>query len=251
MFPLPLWREVHILKIDKVYYVNLDSAIGRRYGQQVTARLAGVPLSSLVRWPAKNGYQYEKNEHIVSDIIADGFPEFRWFLQPENHSNIWQKPKNLAVSWSFVRALREVVQNKENAIILEDDTFLQGDLWKFRGDLSRLDRPVEVVWLETWRWEPDEPEFYQQIELDKEIIRTNVSGIYSNFYGLSSRARYFTYEGAQRFLDLAVSMPWYSHELVGWFYSLNGGDRSRWLLCNPHRVQMIIDDGVVFTDRDR
>ena len=238
-----------MLKIDKVYYVNLDSAVGRRYGQQLTARMAGLSLKDLVRFPAKNGYAYPSNEDIVRDIIADGFPEFRWFLEPENRAAIWQKPKNLAVSWSLIRVLRKIVQNGESAIVLEDDTFLSCDFWKFHADLSLLDRPVDVAWLATWRWEPHEPEFYQQIELDKEIIQTNASGIYSNFYGLGSRARYFTHDGAKRFLDLAVSMPWYSHELIGWFYSQGGGDKSKWLICNPPRVQMV-DEEAVFTVED-
>lgn len=235
------------MRIDKVYYINADSQIGRRYGQQLTARMTGLSLNDLERFVPKGTQKiYPSNEAIVEDIIADGFPEFKWFLQPENAQHIWQRPKNISVSWSHVSVLRNIVNRGESAIVLEDDTFLSCNYPQLYADLSAVDRPIEVAWLETWRWEPHESEFYQQIELDKEIIRTNISGIYSNYYGLSSRARYLSYEGAQRFLDLALAAPWYSHELIGWYYSLEGGDKSKWLVCNPNRVVMI-DDERVFT----
>ena len=228
--------------IDKVYYINLDREIGRHYAQRVTAAMAYLPLEKLCRFPAKDGRGYESNEDILEDIIADGFPEYRWFLEPENKEHIWQDPKNLAVSWSHLSVLREVVNNKENAIILEDDVFIDCLYNDIEKDFRTLDQPFEIVWLSSWRWHEADSEIWnvglemeKELELERGFLSTNVEGLYSNYHGLGARSRFFTVAGAKRFFDLAVSQPWYGNELVGWYYSLQNKDRAQWLAYRPYR----------------
>ena len=63
--------------------------------------------------------------------------------------------------------------------------------------------------------------------------------IYSNYYGLSARARYFSPEGADRFMRMCLDVPYYSTELVGWYHAVRGEDCSRFLLYRPNCADMV------------
>ena len=234
--------------IDKVYYINLDREVGRHYAQRVTAAMAYLPLEKLHRFPAKDGSEYESNEDIIEDIIADGFPEYRWFL--ENPERQWRRPKNYACNWSHLSVLREVVNNKENAIILEDDAFVKTSYPDIEKDFRSLDQPFEIVWLHARRWHAwpliSERHFKLEIEFERELLPTNVEGLYLNYYGLGAHARYFTAKGAEKFLDLLLSNVKHGSELVCPYTSVgnkNREERRRWLVYRPN------DKYVVFNNR--
>ena len=221
--------------IQKVYYINLDRSTGRHYAQLATADLAEVPPSKLQRLRAKDGKDYQCNGDIIEDIMADGFPEFQCFL---NSDTAWQ-PKNLAVNWSLLRAIRLVAEKKQTAIILEDDAVLRGKFSDIQHDFDVLDTDFDVAWFETWRWKSDTSDYRTLIKLEKRLTYTNIPYIHKNFHGLGSRARLFTPSGASQFLDLSLRTPRIGSELIGWSYAINGGDTSKFLLCRPAKAHMI------------
>lgn len=238
-----------MMRIDKVYYLSLERNIARHYAQRACANMMGIPVDKLVRDIGYLGETFDSVLDVAAGMVDDGFPEFSWFLESKNADSIWQKPKNLCVSWSHLRILRQIVANGENAIVLEDDTFLKYDFGALQTDIFNLSVPFDVIFLGIFRFSNKSrhqhydirEDLFLQERFQAEIKSTNIDYIYSNFWGLGSRARLFSAAGADKFLQSSLDNPWYSSELVLWYESKKGFDRSRILFCNPSPVHTVPD----------
>lgn len=228
------------MEIDKVYYINRDEETERNYSQRVLSFVMHVPPIKLERHVVQDNSGYHENADIIADIIDDGFVEYEWFLDPKNAGHIWQRVKNLSVFWNHLKVLRKIVERNERAIVVEDDTFLDKSFYGLEDDITAIRTDFDVLWLESWWWPRDASEFKLQMQLESNLQpMIGLPFIHKNYYGLSSRARYFSPEGADRFMRMCLDAPWYSTELVGWFHAVKGGDCSRFLLHRPSCAQMV------------
>ena len=213
--------------IEKVYPLNLDRCPQRHWAMMASLHHAYVPFEIIERYAAKDGLHYKKTLDVVDAMVADGFPEFQAFYDYESY---WQKPKNLCVSWGFLSILRMVVERHETALIIEDDTHLRQASFYRLCDVCKSLPNLEMIYLDSFAWKDADPDvtrdeyMVREKEYRQTLKPTQYSYIQSHAYGMGSRARVFTPDGAQRFLKESLKRPWSSSENVGWYMREDGED---------------------------
>ena len=106
-----------------IYILNLEVEQKRRYLCEGALFAMNVPFRRIKRWVAKDDQDYEKTSDLLRDAIADGFPGFQRCL-----NNRQQNKEGIAIysqAWNYCRFWRHLVENKETAMLIQDDRKLR------------------------------------------------------------------------------------------------------------------------------
>ena len=106
-----------------VYILNLEVEEKRRYLCEGALFAMNTPLKRVKRWIAKDDFAYSKSSDLLRDAIDDGFSGFQKCLD-----NKQQNREGIAIyaqAWNYCRFWRHLAENKETAMLIQDDRKLR------------------------------------------------------------------------------------------------------------------------------
>ena len=223
-------------KIDRVYYMNTDERMDHHAAQQVVSALAGVPTDRLQRMRTALSIT-EANERSVPEIaemmVADGFEEWEIF---KDKGGSW-RPGWLAREWSKLRAVRHVIDGRENAVILSDHMYWWNmNFSNFEKKLGKLG-DLKVLNLHYW-FNYHNSDSMERIDWLKP---TAAKGIFSGFAGHGASAQLFTYEGAVEYMALWRSMVGVLDMNLIFEVSKRDGHLEGFYVCCPPLIKCLMD----------
>ena len=240
-------------RIQKWYYMNLDERVDKHYAQQINSMLHGVPVQVLERFPVaiENDVCPDDIPTLAQMIVDDGFPEWECYVKED----FWRErkifgPHFLAADWTKLRALRQMIEREENAVLCSDAAFLSVDFAFLQHWINQIPHDLRVLNLYWW-YDDEDPKHARQAQ---KMQPTSVVGIYNNFALFGAAAVFFTWEGAKAHLEL-----WRKYRRVAAepfpFYA--GGDDmdqlAGYYACNPTPMRIIYPgmNGYSIATRDK
>ena len=215
-----------MVKIDKVYYINIDYRVDKRIAQEVACALVDVPYDRLERFPARMGNDKlpPTLEELARMMVDDGWEEWGCYTQPEYSTHrSW-----LASVWSKLSLLRQLIERQETAILMSDTHYLwRLDFSTFEAELGSLP-DMKVLFLSHFCREED-PVCMAQYNRMKP---TAVEGVYSDFYGYGDFCAVFTPLGAKHYLEMWKTLPRYQSAFVNYTFGLEH-DMDGYYACEP------------------
>lgn len=167
-----------------VWYINLQRRTDRKVSIQANLEEKDVPQHQIHRFDATDRDQYSTPHDLVGYAEVIGFPEFR-----ETRTNKWIL-QYLGYMVSYFKALRDISNQSENVLLMEDDYHLVEDYHQIVSSFAQLPDDVMFAMLGYNRHSDD---FIQLPALDDTwAIGTPSNGNSANIY---------TPEGAGYLLD--------------------------------------------------
>lgn len=206
-----------------------------RYWAQIGALgVMCVPHDRIECFPGINGKddeRYKTYADLSKAMVDDGFPEWKIYQEKEEwpHYGSYQ---SLAVEWSHLRVLRQIVDRGENAIILEDDRFLTKNFVEIEDTVNRM--PGIKALLLWWTFLHGDDPHYHIDEMYKQRMRsTDVQGVFTGYVPCGHSANFYTAEGAHEVLSYWRSKPDHSGESLLWKHNLENPYIKGYYHCMP------------------
>ena len=204
------------MKIDKVYFICMKPKNDRYWAQQGANGVMGVPIDKLECFQGVNGKdeKFQTFHDISQAMVDDGFEAWKLYQEKEEWPQ-YGGPQSLAIQWTHLRALRHIADRGENAIVLEDDTFLYQNFFEIERGISQLPdvRCVFLWWTFFYEHDPNFP--YDQI-MKQHIRETAVEGVFTGYVPCGCKAKFYTAEGARDYIEAWSTAPEYSCESSSW-----------------------------------
>lgn len=203
------------MKIDKVYFICRDPGNDRYWAQKGALGVIGVPSDRVECFPGIDAREERFNTlaKLADAMVDDGFSE--WGIHRETEEYL-QGPRSLAVTWSHLRCLRQIVDKGENAIVLEDDCFIIKPFDQMERSLSRLPPGLKCVHLDWTCLIETHGKIWFDYRYRQRIRRTDVQDLYTGYIPATHRAKFYTTMGAKEKFDTWVNEPWKDGESVMW-----------------------------------
>lgn len=203
------------MKIDKVYFINLPRGVDRYWAQTGALGVMGVPSDRVECFEGIDAAaeKYNTFAKIAGAMVEDGFPE--WGVHRETKEYL-KGPRSLAVQWSHLRCLRQIVERGENAIVLEDDCFIIKPFEQMERALSYLPDNLKGVFLDWSFIIETDGRIWHDTRYRQNIIRSDVTDLYTGYIPAGHRATFYTPLGAKDKLDAWKDEPWQNGESVLW-----------------------------------
>ena len=103
--------------IDHVMLMSLKRREDKWYFALGSLHHADFPLDRVIRFHSHDGQDYESTQSVVEAAVADGFPYFGNY----DGANNKRRQAYLCWLWTYVSALRQIVQMNERVMLLIDD----------------------------------------------------------------------------------------------------------------------------------
>ena len=189
------------MKLDEIWYINLEQAVERHYAQLGHFETREVPRELVKRFIASDFMDFESYEHLCSQIRNSKFG----FLASKNQNQKQELALFKLQHYNFCRALYSITKSDKNVLLIHDDCFFTIDFSKIQQILDTIDFNIDILWFHTYFLDPRTG----FLEDDKKALKlgrpTQTPLVYQNFCGFSEKARLFTPKGASLFLSLIES----------------------------------------------
>lgn len=221
------------MKIDKVYFICMKPKNDRYWAQQGVNGVMGVPIDRLECFQGVNGK--DENFKTFKDwgqaIVDDGFPQWGCYTEKEDWGQ-YGGPQSLAIEWTHLRLLRHIADRGENAIVIEDDTFLTRNFFEIERRISLLPE-VKCVFLWWTFFHGDDPHYPYDEVFKQETRYTGVEEIFAGYVPAGHRGMFYTAEGAREYLDMWSASPNRSGESVAWERNRDSQALKGYYFCFP------------------
>lgn len=206
--------------IDKIYFICRVPGNDRYWAQMGALGVMGVPWDRVECFQGidASDEQFNTFRKIVDGMANDGFQPWEVHRDAKEYS---YGPPALAIQWAHLRCLRQIVEHGENAIVLEDDTFLVKPFFEIESALSRL-KGVKCVYLwwthiiEGSRNHQEDDEYQQRVQ------STGIHDVFRGYVPCGQRAKFYTTEGAKENLDWWMEHPRHDGESFPWLRNREG-----------------------------
>ena len=217
-------QEIHH-NIKAVIMFTLNRRPERKWAWLGAVKSRHVSDETIHIMAAMDGKTYPNIEALVDAVVADGFPWFEIFKDPQ-----WDKPEhphsklgNLATTWSFLRAFRKVIELDVLSIVMVDNYFL-GKGWYYFDKLIEPIDDLRILQLHHWdsRKHPN-PEFrnndFPRVPWYPDEVCRDVS---RGLAGVGDSTLLLSPSGAQQIIDWSKEQPHFLIENLLWHYAHQG-----------------------------
>ena len=204
------------MKIDEIWYLNLDEAIQRKAAMEAIFAAQEVPQEIVKRYRADSINDFSSENEMYNYFIKEGFP----CITKNNFPGHRIAP---LVNFNHFRVLKEIAEGTKNILFLHDDTLLMEKWCLIEKELEKIKEPIDILWFHSsWRDYETELVELQVKAMEQRVFKQQIGTrkLYNNFCGHSERARVFTPKGANLFLKWAqleyVNIPEQQPEMLPW-----------------------------------
>ena len=150
---------------------------------------------------------------LAAAMVDDGFE--KWGIHRDTKEYL-QGPRSLAIGWSHLRCLRQIVDRGENAIVLEDDCNIIKPFDDMERFLSHLPSGLKCLHLDWTTLIETHIDIWYDYRYRQRIRHTDVEGIYTGYIPATHRAKFYTLEGATEKFNAWKDEPWIDGEILMW-----------------------------------
>ena len=207
------------MKIDKVYFICRDPGNDRYWSQMGALSVMGVPSDRIECFKGIDARDNKFNtfEKLADAMVDDGFEKWGIHRETEEYH---KGPRSLAVQWSHLRCLRQIVERGENAIVLEDDCYLVKAFRQIESALSRIS-DLKCLYLD---WEfliVGHGRIWEDTRFRQRIQRADHPELYTGYIPVTHRAKLYTPQGAKEHLDVWEDKPMHDGESLPWLRNID------------------------------
>lgn len=124
-----------------IWYINLTRRQDRHRSLQKNLRQQGVPQFAIRRFFATDRDAYDTPDALIDHAVEIGYPEFE---KCRHHTGIHQF---LGYMISYFRALREIAEQSDTVLLMEDDYHLAETYSEIIEAFEELLPPVRIAML--------------------------------------------------------------------------------------------------------
>ena len=203
------------MNIDKVYFICRDPGNDRYWAQMGALGVMGVPSDRVECFQGIDAREdkFSTIAKLADAMVDDGFEE--WGIHRDTKEYL-DGPRSLAVGWSHLRCLRQIVDRGENAIVLEDDCHIIKPFDEMEKLLSYLPSGMKCLHLDWTTLIETHDKIWSDYRYRQRIRRTDVDDIYTGYIPPTHRAKFYTLEGAKEKFEAWKDKPWQDGEGIMW-----------------------------------